>query len=263
MMLNVSLKTDQSTVSRCCSLAVILLAGLALHAMAADEPPSFVLPPGFTIERVDAGVETRFPMFGALDDQGHLYVTESSGGDLYQELREQIRTCRISRLRDINGDGRYDESVVFAEGLTPSMGLVWREGKLYVADPPDLAVYEDRDGDGRADRRSVLLTGFGHRDNGSLHGLTFGPDGWLYFTMGNPDGCDLTGPDGSHVESRTGALIRCRADGTGVEMVSVGFENLVEVEWLPDGSIIGTLNWYHVPHFGIRDALVQLLEGGR
>jgi hypothetical protein len=50
---------------------------------------------------------------------------------------------------------------------------------LFVADPPELITLEDTDNDGRADQRRVLLTGFGHRDNGSLHGLLFGPDGWL------------------------------------------------------------------------------------
>ena len=59
------------------------------------------------------------------------------------------------------------------------MGLAWRDGKLFVADPPELITLEDTDNDGRADQRRVLLTGFGHRDNGSLHGLLFGPDGWL------------------------------------------------------------------------------------
>jgi putative membrane-bound dehydrogenase-like protein len=122
---------------------------------------------------------------------------------------------------------------------------------------------KDTDDDGRADQRATLLTGFGHSDNGSLHGLTFGPDGWLYFTMGNPDSYDLTGPDGSHAKSRTGALIRCRPDGTRVETVALGFENLVEVTWLADGSMIGTDNWFFLPERGVRDALVQLLEGGQ
>jgi putative membrane-bound dehydrogenase-like protein len=179
-----------------------------------------------------------------LDDKGRLYVTESSGGDLYAELERKAKTCRISRLSDMHHNGQYDSATVFEEGLSPSMGLVWHKGKLYVADPPELVVLEDTDDDGRADKRTTLLTGFGHSDNGSLHGLTFGPDAWLYFTMGNPDGKDLTGPDGSHAHSRTGALIRCREDGTHVETVALGFENLVEVVWLRDGSTIGTLNWY-------------------
>src|SRR6059036_703341 len=99
------------------------------------------------------------------------------------------------------------------------MGLVWRQGTLFVADPPDLVRFEDTDSDGRADKRTVVLTGFGHSDNGSLHGLTFGPDGCLYFTTGNPDGYDLHGSDGSHAYGQSGALIRCQPDGSKVETV--------------------------------------------
>src|SRR4029079_8030983 len=134
--------------------------------------------------------------------------------------------------------------------------------RLYVADPPDLITLEDTDGDGRADRRRVILSGFGHRDNGSLHGLTFGPDGLLYLTMGSPDGYHLKRDDGTIVEGRSGALIRCRADGSGVEVVSRGFVNLVEVIFTNGGEVIGTDKWYQQPAGGIRDAMVHLVEGG-
>ncbi|HTL17797.1 MAG TPA: PVC-type heme-binding CxxCH protein, partial [Patescibacteria group bacterium] len=233
-----------------------------LQAAEADAEPVLHVPAGFTIQKVAGPPEIHFPMFGTLDEKRRLYITESSGGDLYAELERKAKTCRISRLSDTRGTGQYDNATIFAEGLSPSMGLVWHDGKLYIADPPDLVVLEDTDGDGRGDKRTTLLTGFGHSDNGSLHGLTFGPDGWLYFTMGNPDSYDLTGSDGSHAHSRTGALIRCRADGTRLETIAVGFENLVEVAWLRDGSMVGTVNWYFLPERGVRDALVQLVEGG-
>jgi putative heme-binding domain-containing protein len=108
----------------------------------------------------------------------------------------------------------------------------------------------------------VILSEFGHKDNGSLHGLVFGPDGWLYMTTGSPDGYRFKRPDGSILEGESGALIRCRPDGSDVEVIARGFENLVEVIFTPDWEIIGTDNWFRWPEGGVRDALVHLLPGG-
>ena len=202
------------------------------------------VPDGFVIEQVAGEPDTVFPMFACFDDRGRLFVAESSGLDLYAEISAGTRKCRIRMLEDRDGDGRFETSSVFADKLVFPMGLVWRDGKLYVADPPDLVTYEDTDGDGRADQRTVILTGFGHKDNGSLHGLTFGPDGLLYMTMGSPDGYKLKRKDGSVLEGESGALIRCRPDGSDPEVLCRGFENLVEVVWTPRGEAIGTDNWF-------------------
>ncbi|MBI3467981.1 MAG: HEAT repeat domain-containing protein [Planctomycetes bacterium] len=229
------------------------------------------MPPGFVIER-SAGPEVVFPMFAAFDDRGRLFVAESSGLDLYAEISALTRKCRVRLLEDRDADGYFERSQVFADQLVFPMGLVSRDGLLYVADPPDLITLEDTDGDGRADRRTVILTGFGHKDNGSLHGLVFGPDGLLYMTMGQPDGyrlkrtkaADLPGKEGDFewLEGTSGALIRCRADGSEPEVVCRGFENLVEIAFLPAGEIVGSDNWFQRPSDGLRDALVHLVEGG-
>lgn len=216
----------------------------------------------FTIELTAGEPNIRFPMFACFDEAGRLFVAESSGEDLYAGLKKLSRDCRISRLEDADGDGRFETSLVFQETLTFPMGLAWHEGRLYVADPPDLIALTDTDGDGRADRREVLLSGFGHTDNGSLHGLTFGPDGRLYFTMGEPDGWKLPRGDGSFLEGVAGALFRCRPDGSQPEVICRGFENLVEIEFMPGGEIIGTDNWYQRPAAGLRDALIDCAPGG-
>ena len=243
-------------------ICVHLCPSVAIPAAEVAERPRHRVPDGFTIEQVVGEQQTVFPMFAAFDDRGRLFVSESSGGDLYVELTEGKKTGRIKLLEDHDGDGFFETSGLFAENLALCMGLAWRDGKLYAADPPDLVTLEDTDNDGRADKRTVILTGFGHTDNGSLHGLTFGPDGWLYMTMGHPDGYRLPRGDGTFLEGRSGALIRCRPDGSGVEAVCRGFENLVEVVFTDAGECFGTDNWFQRPENGFRDAIVHLVDGG-
>jgi putative membrane-bound dehydrogenase-like protein len=255
---------------------MVLMAGLwasagADSAPAASDPPRPAVarhhvPEGFILSLVAGAPDVCFPMFACFDDRGRLFVAESSGLDLYAELRQQTRNCRIRLLEDPGPDGRFRKARVFADHLVFPMGLAWRDGKLYVADPPDLVILEDTKGQGRADRRTVLLSGFGHLDNGSLHGLTFGPDGLLYLTMGEPDGYKLRRPDGTWLEGRSGALLRCRPDGSEPEVFCRGFVNLVEVAFTPRGDILGTDNWFRNVNDktsgGLRDGLVHLVDGG-
>jgi len=214
------------------------------------------------IERVAGHPEIQFPMFACFDDCGRLYVAESSGLDLYAELKKLTRRCRISVLEDRDGDGRYEDVHVFADKLVYPMGLAWRDGRLYVPDGTELIALEDRDGDGAAETRTVLLGGFGHTDNGALHGQIYGPDGLLYSTMGSPDGYRIKRADGTVIQGHTGILLRNRTDGSHPEVLARGFTNLIEVDFLPTGEIIGSNTWIQKPVGGLRDSLVHLVEGG-
>src|SRR5580765_1605590 len=95
------------------------IAGYIFGCFVATYGSVLQVPDGFKIERVAGPPEINFPMFATLDDKGRLYVTESSGGDLYDELQKVKRTCRISMLEDRDGNGRYEIAHVFADKLTP------------------------------------------------------------------------------------------------------------------------------------------------
>src|SRR5215212_294075 len=101
-------------------VVVAVLAAQSVTARA-DEPV-FRVPDGFVVEKVAGAPTIRFPMFAAFDERGRLFVAESSGGDLYDELQKQTRRCRVSVLSDVNGDGVFEKAQVFAENLVFPMG---------------------------------------------------------------------------------------------------------------------------------------------
>jgi glucose/arabinose dehydrogenase len=74
-----------------------------------------------------------------------------------------------------------DKFTIFAEGLNIPSGIAVGHGGVWVANSPDLLFLQDTDGDGRADKQEVVVTGFGRDDTHELpNSLTWGPDGWLY-----------------------------------------------------------------------------------
>jgi putative membrane-bound dehydrogenase-like protein len=112
--------------------------------------------PGFEVQVVAAEPLVRDPVDIAFDEVGRMYVCELI---TYSERRE-TRLGQVTRLEDADGDGRYDTSTVFVDGLEWPAGLLWFDGGLFVASSPDLLYCKDIDGDGRADQREVVVSGF-------------------------------------------------------------------------------------------------------
>ncbi|MBT4274954.1 MAG: dehydrogenase, partial [Verrucomicrobia bacterium] len=116
---------------------------------------TFTLPEGFEIELVAGPPLVERPIVADFDDQGRLYVADSSGSNDKVQQQLAAKPHRIVRLEDTDGDGIYDESVVYAEDLMFPEGVLWHQGAVYCGAPPEIWRLEDTDDDGVADKREV------------------------------------------------------------------------------------------------------------
>jgi putative membrane-bound dehydrogenase-like protein len=115
--------------------------------------------PGFKLELAAQEPLVRDPIAITFDENGRMFVCEMID---YSEERERTpHLGRVSMLEDRNGDGTYETSTVFADNLPWPTGLIWANGGLFVGATPDIWRFEDRDGDGKAEVREKVFTGFG------------------------------------------------------------------------------------------------------
>ena len=153
---------------------------------------------------------------------------------------------RVRLLEDRDGDGKADRSTVFADGFHDvadgiGAGLRLRRGDVYFTCIPSLWLLRDTDGDGKADVRKVLCTGYGVHVaflGHDLHGLRFGPDGKLYFSIGDR-GLNVERPTtaGTSTNPDSGAVLRCDPDGTDLEIFATGLRNPQELAFDEYGNL--------------------------
>lgn len=205
------------------------------------------LPPGFRLELLAAEPLVREPSGVCWDERGRLFVCELHGynlegqfdidelnksGRLDREVRRIQADARakqaaeagtygtVKLLHDRDGDGRMDEATVFADRLPPCYGLCPARGGLIVACAPDILFLADRDGDGVAEVRETLFTGFatGALERG-LNAPQWGIDNWIYFGRGHGGGT-IRGPRLPEPVRLPGTDFRIRPDGSAIEPVS-------------------------------------------
>ncbi|MEO6811078.1 MAG: PVC-type heme-binding CxxCH protein, partial [Isosphaeraceae bacterium] len=225
----------------------------------------FQVPEGYKAERVAAWPLVEHPMFACFDDQGRLYVADSSGHALNADQLTAAPPDVIRCLEDLDGDGLFDKTTVFADKMTFPQGVLWHDGAVFTASPPSLWRLEDTDGDGKVDQRQELVTGFpftGIADD--LHGPCLGPDGRLYWGVGRFDYA-IRRPGGPLIrEGKAPLIMRARPDGSETEVYSAAMGNPVEVAFSPEGEPFscGTFLAPEAMGEGLRDAIIHCVVGG-
>jgi glucose/arabinose dehydrogenase len=119
----------------------------------------FTIPDGFKLELVAGPTLTKRPIVVDFDEQGRLYVAESSGSNDKVQKQLEEKPHSILRLEDSDGDGSFDTRTVFAERMMFPEGAMWHDGSLYVAAPPSIWKLTDTNDDGVADRREEWFDG--------------------------------------------------------------------------------------------------------
>lgn len=191
------------------------------------------VPEGFDVTVFASPPAVNYPVFVAAAVDGTLFVSSDGNGSLGRDPQRG----RVIRLRDLDGDGRADETKVFCEIDAPR-GLVWDHDRLYVMHPPHLSAFIDSDGDGVAEQQKTLVKNlaFGYDKRPADHttnGISIGADGWLYIAGGDFGFMDAEGTDRRKLTHRGGGVIRVRPDGTGLEIYSTGTRNILEVAISP------------------------------
>jgi putative membrane-bound dehydrogenase-like protein len=196
-----------------------------------------------------------------VDKDGNVWVTEAVNyrqWDGKNPGRHHEDGDRVIVLRDLDGDGKAETSIVFAQDkdLVAPLGILVLEDRVLVSCSPNLIEYRDTDGDFVADEKKILLTGFGgfNHDHG-LHSLVEDGKGGLLWCAGNAGPHVVTGTDGKTIRSGsayngggpawagnvaglvsddgvayTGGIIgRMDMDGSNIEILAHNFRNEYEV----------------------------------
>ena len=184
--------------------------------------------------------------FGALDMRGHMDWLDQDLGSRSPQEREamlrrnlgdkakrlEINSEIVRVIEDSKGSGKADKSAIFADGFNSILdgagaGVIAYKGSVYFTCIPNLWRLQDTKNVGVAYVKKVIATGFGARIaflGHDLHGLAVGPDGKLYFSIGDR-GYNVT-VGGKQIDGHErGGVFRCNADGSEFEVFATGLRN--------------------------------------
>ncbi len=204
----------------------------------------------------------------SVDDRRAYYQKYLDDGTI-EAGQYTARSDYLAVYEDTDADGTADTRRVIAEfndamdGI--AAGVLAENGSVWMTEIPGVYRFDDSDGDGVADAKATLSTGYGVKTSlqgHDLHGLVWGPDGKLYYSMGDR-GYHITLPDGRVLKdvmgAGRGAIFRMNPDGSELEIFATGVRNPQELAFDDYGNLFtGDNNG----DGGDLARIVYLVEGG-
>ncbi|MGB8167542.1 MAG: hypothetical protein WCF18_08620, partial [Chthoniobacteraceae bacterium] len=238
-----------------------------------EQLAKFHVPPGFEVQLVAAEPEIQKTINLNFDAAGRLWVsgsemypwpasTDVNGqpipdfdkgwrgivegfrvGDAPQPSAEAKDTVRI--LSDFAPDGRARKVTIFADKLNIPSGIQPLPRKAgakgdtaIVYSIPNIWLLTDADGDGFAEKREPLYTGFGYTDtHGGSSSYIYWIDGWIYGTHGFRNHSEVRDRNGHVTVVDSGNTYRFRPDGSAFEIYAHGQTNPFGLAFDPLGNL--------------------------
>lgn len=227
------------------TLLAVCAAPTQSQVPAAKALETFTVSPGLELSLWASEPMMVNPTCMDIDHRGRVWVCESVNYRSKLRNKPFVRPegDRILILEDTQGTGKADTVTVFYQSpsLLSPLGIAvapYADGKgckVFICQSPDILVFEDRDGDGQADGPPAkLLTGFkGFDHDHGVHGILIGPDGKLYFSVGDQGVSGLVDKNGkkwstNNTDCRAGTNWRCDLDGKNLELLAHNFRNQYE-----------------------------------
>ena len=200
--------------------------------------------------RQESGVEDNRSHMNWLENDLQLESVEERAAMFRRYMGEDVQKWaqehdRLRMLKDTDGDGTLDRDTLFADGFNDIIdgtgaGVIEHNGRIYYTCIPNLWSFADADNDGIADDPQILHHGYGVRvafRGHDMHGLVVGSDGRIYFSIGDR-GYNVITKEGTRLKRvDTGAVFRCDADGSHLEVFAYGLRNPQELAFDDNGNL--------------------------
>lgn len=208
---------------------------------------SFQLEKGLRIELVASEPLVIDPVAFAFDQDRNMYVVEDRGYPDPVEEGPPSSLGKIALLTDTDGDGTYDKRSEFASGLTYPNGILPWNGGIFITCAPHIYYFKDTDGDGVADIKKTILTGFNDTKTSQIRMShpTLGLDGWIYLT-GGLNGGNITSPEHPDRPAVVYTAADGRFDPETFEFQVTGGKSQFGLSMDPYGHRFGTSNRHPV-----------------